>query len=106
MYLEAGGDPKKCVMSHLDRTLFKDEDLYEFVKLKTYCQFDLFGIECSFYQLNDTVYMPSDEQRIEKVMKLLNEGHENQVLLSHDIHTKHRLVCTNNSVISSIMTFK
>lgn len=91
LYLEAGGKADKCVMSHLDRTILDHGDLLEFAKLGTYCQFDLFGTECSYYQLNNTGYMPSDEQRIQSIEMMLQEGYEDRVLMSHDIHTKHRL---------------
>lgn len=66
--------------------------MLEFAKLGSYIQYDLFGTECSFYQLNPGVDMPSDGQRIANVLKLLEEGLVNRILLSHDIHTKHRLV--------------
>ncbi|XP_055605566.1 phosphotriesterase-related protein [Uranotaenia lowii] len=92
LYLEAGGRANRCVMSHLDRTLFDSEDLLEFAKLGTYCQFDLFGTECSYYQLNPSSYMQSDEQRLTNIAKLVAEGFEKQILMSHDIHTKHRLI--------------
>lgn len=36
--------------------------------------------------------MPSDAQRIDKIIKLIDNGNQNRVLMSHDIHTKHRLV--------------
>lgn len=73
-------------------TLLEDEDLLNFAELGCYNQFDLFGIETSYYQLNLAFDMPSDSQRIEKVMKLLDDGRINKILISHDIHTKHRLV--------------
>lgn len=66
--------------------------MLEFAKLGSYIQYDLFGTECSFYQLSPTVDMPSDGQRISNVLKLLEEGLVNRIFLSHDIHTKHRLV--------------
>jgi phosphotriesterase-related protein len=72
--------------------LIKGEDLLEFSNLGTYCQFDLFGTECSLYQLNITVDMPSDAQRMDKVVSLNEAGREDRILLAHDIHTKHRLV--------------
>lgn len=68
------------------------ETLLEFAKLGVYCQFDLFGTECSFYQLNPTVDMPSDAERINKIVQLVGEGYEDRILISHDVHTKHRLV--------------
>lgn len=51
IYLEAGGDASKCVMSHLDRTLLDDEKLLEFSNIGCYCQLDLFGTEVSWYQV-------------------------------------------------------
>lgn len=73
-------------------TLVKEADLLEFAKLGTYCQFDLFGIECSYYQLSPDCDMPSDAQRIDSVKLLKDDGKLRRLLLSHDIHTKHRLV--------------
>lgn len=80
-------------MYFLTGTLMKDEDLLEFAKLGTYCQFDLFGTECSYYQLHAPIDMPSDAQRIDKLKVLRDDGKLEKILMSHDIHTKHRLVC-------------
>lgn len=92
IYLEAGGKADKAVMSHLDRTLLEDEQLMEFSDLGCYCQFDLFGTEVSYYQLNPPTDMPSDAQRLDKIVKLIENGKVEKILMSHDIHTKHRLV--------------
>ena len=43
-------------------------------------------------QFSGSIDFPSDAQRIEKMKLLVNNGHASQVVLSHDIHTKHRLV--------------
>ncbi|XP_078038784.1 phosphotriesterase-related protein [Augochlora pura] len=92
LYQEAGGDSRKAILSHLDRTL-SEQRLMEFAdETKCYCQFDLFGMECSFYQLNPTVDMLSDAQRIDRVKFLRDDQKLHRVLLSHDIHTKHRLM--------------
>ncbi|XP_041986889.1 phosphotriesterase-related protein [Aricia agestis] len=92
LYLEAGGRPDKVVMSHLDRTISNPETLLEFSDLGTYCQFDLFGTEVSYYQLKNDIYMPSDAQRIEMVRHLVDNGKVDRILMSHDLHTKHRLI--------------
>ncbi|KAG5684564.1 hypothetical protein PVAND_013789 [Polypedilum vanderplanki] len=91
IYLEAGGDPNKSVMSHLDRTLLNDEQLMEFSKIGCFCQMDLFGTEVSWYQLNPNADMPSDAQRVERLKMLVDEEKTERILMSHDIHTKHRL---------------
>lgn len=75
-------------------TIFDKDALLEFAKLGVYCQLDLFGVECSYYQLNSEVDMPSDAQRLDSIVRLVQEGHLDRVLMSHDIHTKHRLVYT------------
>ncbi|XP_075979126.1 phosphotriesterase-related protein [Anticarsia gemmatalis] len=92
LYLEAGGSKDKVVMSHLDRTLLQDDKLLEFAELGTYCQFDLFGCEVSYYQLSVPTDMPSDAQRMDKIALLVNDGRDDKILMSHDIHTKHRLI--------------
>jgi len=91
IYLEAGGDASKCVMSHLDRTLLDDEKLLAFSELGSYCQLDLFGTEVSWYQLNPSADMPSDAQRVDRLKLLADQGKLEKILVSHDIHTKHRL---------------
>lgn len=92
LHLEAGGRKDKTVMSHLERTLTTESSLLDFAELGTFCQFDLFGTECSYYQLCPSVDMPSDAQRLEKVKSLIKEGLTDRILLAHDIHTKHRLI--------------
>lgn len=68
------------------------DKLLEFSELGGFCQFDLFGTECSHYQLAEHIDMPSDAQRIDKIKCLIENGNSERILMSHDIHTKHRLV--------------
>jgi phosphotriesterase-related protein len=81
-----------CTVLYITGTILKNENLLEFSSLGTYCQFDLFGTECSLYQLDLATDMPSDAQRMDKVMSLIQAGKEDRILIAHDIHTKHRLV--------------
>ncbi|XP_050351754.1 phosphotriesterase-related protein [Nymphalis io] len=104
LYLEAGGKVEKAVMSHLDRTFQAPEKLLEFSELGTYCQFDLFGTEVSYYQLNIDIDMPSDSQRLKMIQILLNDGNQEHILMSHDIHTKHRLTPYGGHGYSHILT--
>lgn len=66
--------------------------LLEFAKLGCYTQFDLFGTECSFYQLDEKINMPSDAQRLDRINWIKQDNGVDKILMSHDIHTKHRLV--------------
>ena len=43
-------------------------------------------------QWNNAVDFPSDAQKIQKVKLLVDNGYTHRILLSHDIHSKHRLV--------------
>lgn len=92
VFAEAGGKLKQTVMSHLDRTLMEAEILAEFASLGCYCEHDLFGIETSHYQPAPRFDMPSDAQRLSLLKYLVDQGFEDSIVVSHDIHTKHRLM--------------
>lgn len=92
IFLEAGGRAQKAVMCHLERTYMTDEPLFEFAKQGTFLEFDLFGVENSYYELSDDLDMPSDAVRIKRLKKLIDEGYGEKLLISMDIHTKHRLM--------------
>lgn len=48
---EAGADISHTVMAHLDRTFFDTDRLLEFAKRGCYLEYDLFGTECSHFQV-------------------------------------------------------
>ena len=43
-------------------------------------------------QFSKDIDMVSDAQRIQKVKTLVDNGYTHRILLSHDMHSKHRLV--------------
>lgn len=79
-------------MISLSGTIHTLDQLVEFASLGSYCEYDLFGIETSHYQLNTHIDMPSDAQRIQRIKHLFDSGFGEKILIAHDIHTKHRLV--------------
>ncbi|XP_014662580.1 PREDICTED: phosphotriesterase-related protein-like isoform X2 [Priapulus caudatus] len=89
---EAGCDISKTTMSHLDRTLMDFETCLEFAALGSYCEWDLFGVETSYYQQDKQKDMPSDAVRMRFLERMIAEGYEDRLLISHDIHTKYRLM--------------
>lgn len=89
---EAGADIDKTVMSHLDRTVFDQSKLLELASEGIYLEYDLFGIEVSYYQSNPSVDFMSDAQRIQNIKFLASEGYADKIVIAHDIHTRHRLV--------------
>ena len=50
---QEGADIPHTVMSHLDRTVFTEQDLLEVARRGCYLEYDLFGMECSHYQVSD-----------------------------------------------------
>ena len=89
---ESGGDVTKTVMSHLDRTIFEYSGLVELAKTGCILEHDFFGIEVSHYQNNLAVDFLSDAQRIYRIKHLIDQGFEDQLVIAHDVHTRHRLV--------------
>ncbi|WP_170984497.1 phosphotriesterase family protein [Rhodoligotrophos defluvii] len=87
---EAGGDPTRTIICHLDRTIFEDRDFIRLAKTGCYCEQDLFGWETRHYPLSD-IDMPNDAGRIAHIRALADAGHLDQVLVSHDVDSKLRL---------------
>ena len=89
--IENGGDISHTVMGHIERTIYTKKMLNLVAETGIFMNFDLFGHESSYYPLAPSSYMPSDQQRIETIKHLLNDGFGDQLLLGHDICSKHRL---------------
>lgn len=103
IFLEAGGSADKLVMCHLERTLMTNDLMFDFAKHGTFLEFDLFGIENSYYELSDELEMPSDSVRIARLKELIDEGYGNKLLISMDIHTKQRLMAFGGHGFSHIL---
>ena len=88
--VNAGADMSRVVLGHLDLRVQDIGILWELAKLGCYLQFDLFGHESSFYGATP-FDMPSDGQRLDRLVKLLEGGLANRLLISQDICTNHRL---------------
>ncbi len=86
--LEAGGDPTRVIMSHLDRTLWRPEDLLELARTGCYLELDLFGQESSYYAFNPDARRPNDRTRIEWIQLLFEAGFGDRVLIAQDICQK------------------
>ena len=77
--------------THNDRTFSDLGKLGELAARNCYVNISLFGKECSHYQYDASVDMPSDAQRIDMVKRLLQSGHRDKILISHDVVCKHEL---------------
>jgi phosphotriesterase-related protein len=79
------------VISHVDRTLFTDEDLFRLADTGAVVEFDFFGIESSHYPFQDDIDLPNDGMRLRMVRRLIDRGHLDRIALSQDICTRTRL---------------
>jgi hypothetical protein len=78
------------VISHIDRTIFDEERLLRLADSGVTIEFDLFGQEASYYGLSD-IDMPNDATRLELIRALIDHGHLDRVVISHDICYRTRL---------------
>ncbi|XP_067206565.1 phosphotriesterase-related protein-like isoform X2 [Linepithema humile] len=105
IYQEAGGDVKKAVISHVDCVFNKKTKFFEFLDdTKCYVQFSLFGFDRSIYPESDCNVL-SDTQRIRRITIMKEENLLDRVLMSHDIHTKDRMVSYGGYGYSFIMKY-
>jgi phosphotriesterase-related protein len=78
-------------MAHIDRTLFNHDAMCDLARTGCYLEFDLFGWESSYYPLAP-IDMPNDATRINCLIRLIEAGYRNQLLVAHDICHKTSLV--------------
>ncbi|MDQ3097935.1 MAG: hypothetical protein M3Q61_07205, partial [Chloroflexota bacterium] len=87
-----GTDLSRVVIGHIDRTVPDLDGLKEIAGAGCFVQYDLFGTETTatfpyqFYGID----MPSDAQRLDRIDALVKAGHADQLLVAHDVGSKHR----------------
>lgn len=81
----AGASPARIIICHIERTLFTIEEMCELAATGCYLEFDLFGIETSGYPSGRNIDIPNDGTRIDYLAGLIEAGHLEQLLISHDL---------------------
>jgi phosphotriesterase-related protein len=90
-FIKAAGHPTdRIVISHIDRTIFDEPRLRKLAESGVTIEFDLFGQESSYYGLSD-IDMPNDATRLKLIRALIDAGHLDRVVISHDICYRTRL---------------
>jgi phosphotriesterase-related protein len=85
----AGADLGRVVVSHLDELI--DLDHHRAVlRTGAHVEYDCFGSET--YYDNSGQAEPSDRERVDALITLLDEGWSNRLVISHDICTKIQLL--------------
>src|SRR2546421_11705234 len=86
-----GGDLRRTIMCHIERTIADERHLYDLAATGIWLEYDLFGLENSYYPYNPDFDMPNDGGRMTQILKLIARGHQDQVHMSHDIAYKSSL---------------
>ncbi|MGH7396672.1 MAG: phosphotriesterase family protein [Candidatus Rokuibacteriota bacterium] len=86
-----GGDLGRTIMCHIERTIADPAVLLELAATGVRLEYDLFGLETSYYPYNPAFDMPNDGERMRQILFLIERGHLAQMLMSHDIAYKHCL---------------
>ena len=84
---EAGGDSRRTIMSHVDRTLFSLDAMRALAAEGCYVELDLFGQESSYYPLAP-IDMPNDATRVDYLRGLIEAGYRDQLVIAQDICNK------------------
>jgi phosphotriesterase-related protein len=87
-----GGDLRRTIMCHICRTIADVHAVIDLAQSGIWLEYDLFGMENSYYPYNPSFDMPNDSGRMAHVLALIEAGHGDQVLMSHDIAYKNALV--------------
>ncbi len=86
-----GGDLSRTIMCHIDRTIADEQRVRDLAATGCYLEYDLFGLETSWYPYNPDFDMPNDGGRMRHILGLIEAGHMRQILMSHDIAYKSSL---------------
>lgn len=87
-----GAQLDRVIICHIERTVFDFDRLVHIASTGCYLEFDLFGMEMpNAFFANLGIDLPDDRTRLEILSRLSRSGRGSQLLLSHDIASKHRL---------------
>jgi phosphotriesterase-related protein len=90
---KAGADLNRVAISHIDRTLRNPKNRTKLAKAGCYLEYDIFGREGYFLTQSMNIDLPNDNQRLNEIRELADQGYLNQILISQDICNKSSL-CT------------
>ena len=62
-------------MCHIERTIADPAVLLELAATGVYLEYDLFGLETSYYPYNPAFDMPNDGERMRQILFLIEHGH-------------------------------
>lgn len=87
---EEGLPPEQVIICHRDQSKWLESELQyqkEIADRGAYVEFDLFGHPEAYHEIVDDA-QPSDLDRVRYVEEMIAAGHEDRLLLSHDVFVK------------------
>jgi phosphotriesterase-related protein len=87
-----GGDLRRTIMCHICRTITDVRAMIDLAQTGLWLEYDLFGLENSYYPYQPAFDMPNDGGRMAHVLALIEAGYHDRILMSHDIAYKTSLV--------------
>ena len=89
--VEAGADPSRIVMGHVDTMAI--DAVRRVAETGAFVQYDTFGLEDTLWGevAGQATPVPSDVERMERIEQLIDWGHEDRILIAHDVCFKSML---------------
>ncbi len=85
---KAGADISRVVIDHLDQEVYPLETILELAKTGCYLEYERWGDTVLRPVYLGICDKPSDSQRLQQVMGLMDKGYLNQILMSQDVCAK------------------
>ena len=82
---EVDTDISRTIFSHMERTIYKPENLKSLAETGCIIEYDLFGQEHTIYPAAPNLDMPNDGRRLDWIAWLIEQGHGDQVVMAQDI---------------------
>jgi len=89
---KAGADLSRAVIEHIDRTAYSFESMVAMAKTGCYLEFDCFSMEGYYPRRYGVFDTPNDATRVNYIIRLIDKGYLNQILIGTDTAMKMRLV--------------
>jgi phosphotriesterase-related protein len=89
---EWGADLTRTTIDHVDRAVRVPDNRITLARKGLYLEYDLFGREGYYPRHVRLIDLPTDHQRINEIMELIDAGFLKQILISQDIWNKHQRV--------------
>lgn len=87
----AGADMSRTIIEHIDRTAYTFDTMVAIAKSGCCLEFDCFSMEGYYPKRYGVFDIPNDAQRVNYIIRLIDLGYLNQILIATDTAMKSRL---------------